>query len=191
MARKPKTLTARQWSLVTDNEGLTRFCVGRFNKPGRDQVYSRDELLTIATDAIIDAARQFDPKRGIRFSTYACTAIMRRLSGDSRREARKLTRFTPSKLRPDQKIDHRTPEDHVATSEARDAIERAAAQVLTRDERLMVGMYFGCSGQPTGRNKQGGAALLGDIADIFGVTKECIRQTIERAMRKMRVAMGG
>ncbi len=72
MARK---LTKAEFALVNDNIGLVPFVVQMLRK--LHKLHAIDPI-SVGYEGLIDAARCYDNKRG-RFSTYACTAIRRRV----------------------------------------------------------------------------------------------------------------
>lgn len=59
-------------SLVTENLGLVHLCVRRFLCRGIEY----DDLYQAGCLGLVKAAGNFDPQRGVRFSTYAVPAIL-------------------------------------------------------------------------------------------------------------------
>ena len=74
--------------LFAENQGLVHHCVihtkMRFGGRIDHTILDGDDLVIIGQMALHDAARGFDPERGIKFSTYACRAIFCRLSRELR-----------------------------------------------------------------------------------------------------------
>jgi len=56
--------------LVEKNMGLVGLLVNKFS--GHEEPYSREDRLQDGNTGLVKAAYRFDPKRNIKFSTYAC-----------------------------------------------------------------------------------------------------------------------
>ncbi len=80
-----RTNWSRRWEAVRDyiveqNMPLAYSMIGRFDTRGLD----RDDVLSEALFALVQAVERFDPWRGWRFSTYACHAIHRAMMRSSK-----------------------------------------------------------------------------------------------------------
>lgn len=82
-------MTPEQWRLVTENDGLVFAMAVRVLGHGN----VRDEHIDYGRDALISAASNFNAGRGVRFSTYACRAIIRRISLARSRMMRREKQF--------------------------------------------------------------------------------------------------
>ncbi len=58
--------------LVTENMGLVHLCARRFVGRGIDY----EDMVQAGSLGLVKAARNFDPGRGLRFSTYAVPVIL-------------------------------------------------------------------------------------------------------------------
>jgi len=84
-------------ALIESGRGLAFHLAGRYG--GRDGDPYREDLRSAAMVALVLAAAAYDPDRGVRFSTYAWTAIRRALARELGRLASPAT--VPAGLRPE------------------------------------------------------------------------------------------
>lgn len=81
-----------EWQrLVEENLALARSVAGRFARKGMakyDPAVDFDDLVAVAYEGLIYAARYFRPELGYRFSTYAVSVIAGHISKIFRRNAR-------------------------------------------------------------------------------------------------------
>lgn len=94
MPRWPKMtpLTAEQRQLAADNFPLVLFAVRQL-WPNPVVSMLEDDAIGEGYLALVRAARAFDPKRGIKFSSYAMPAISRQVYNAANRWRRKT--FVP------------------------------------------------------------------------------------------------
>lgn len=124
--------------------------------------------------ALVSAADGFDPWRGYRFSTYACHAIIK-----SFYHRPKETKLKAEQL--DERIDvaEPCPDENLALW-----IERLKKTLectsLTSREAEVLAYRFGCFG----RNKP--KLTLKEVGDLWGLTRERIRQIQHIALGKLR-----
>lgn len=71
-----------------DYVGLVKFVVSKFRNNARqaDSVIDEDDLMQLGMIGLLDSIDRFDPKRGVKFETYAVT----RIRGTIQDELRKL-----------------------------------------------------------------------------------------------------
>lgn len=71
--RKIKPLTPQERALVEENLKIARFAARKaiIKTRGHTGCFKYEDLVGIAHHALCVAARDFDPKRGVKFSTYA------------------------------------------------------------------------------------------------------------------------
>lgn len=84
-------LTAEQKQLVEENLLLSRFVIKKYFRQGKGYPIEYEDMEQIGYLALCKAARNYDPDKGIRFSSYACRAIqlnicqcLRDISADKR-----------------------------------------------------------------------------------------------------------
>lgn len=91
---KVPELTVDQWKVVEANLGLVKWTAKRVERryPGHEF----EDLVSDGTVGLMMAARGFDPSRGFKFSTYAVTAIERRIAlGASERDGTNVAKAMP------------------------------------------------------------------------------------------------
>lgn len=86
MMSDEQQLTIRQQHLVRRNIPLLYWVAKRLQKQRGTALHrlSQHEIESAAALGLVKAARQFDPKRGIKFSTYATVSIIRTIHHDAR-----------------------------------------------------------------------------------------------------------
>lgn len=165
-------ITMREY-LVERNLGLAYSTIARFRSPDVDD----DDLRSDALFALVRAVDRFNPRKGFRFSTYACIAIERALVNRRRRAGNHRRLF---------------PVSHDATFEQAERIDsgidlyierlhRALNQnlgALTALESRILSQRF----PPESRTR----LTLKEIGDATGLSKERIRQIQNNALRKLR-----
>jgi RNA polymerase sigma factor (sigma-70 family) len=88
MPNSPK-LTEEQRRLAANNIGLVGEMIKRVEM-ANGLGMNRDDLFADGLSSLVNCARRFDPKRGVRFSTYACNGIFRNATSDLRDRAHRL-----------------------------------------------------------------------------------------------------
>jgi RNA polymerase sigma factor (sigma-70 family) len=176
MGRK---LTNDQAQFVSDNFGLAVAMTQRYRRS-----IPFDDALSVASEALMRAAVNFQRDRGFAFSTYAGKSILlsfhrehqkrverREISWDFQR--RKLYMFTPMDEGSLAAVD----EADEAPSQARRAAQLWAT--LNERERVVLSGRLGLHGPKR---------TLKAIAIELGLTQERVRQIALAAMRRLRKA---
>ncbi len=175
-------------AIVEANLGLVPTMVERSRVTGVDF----GELISEGHMALLRAVSKFDCARGFKFSTYACRAILTAITRAVALMARHRSTF-PTEFDPDlQKSDfietRRAWIEEDCMDELRSILKQNEAE-LTRTEREILTERFGVRLVPRRRRNSGaleGQKTLREVAEIFGVTKERIRQIQNKALRKLR-----
>jgi RNA polymerase sigma factor (sigma-70 family) len=178
----------RRWSrdyhrllsyLVRANLGLVYEMVRRVNVAGAD----RDAMMSEALFCLFQAVRGFDPWRGQRFSTYACTAISRGLHAVINREARRNRNLRRLFERLDRDEVDRAPAPETP-SEVYGFVRNllATAPGLTPTERSVLEYRYL---QPRSTRPE----TLEAVGRCMNLSRERVRQIQEEALRKLRAAV--
>ena len=175
--RSHRPLTDSQRELAANNEGLIGFClkqiVQRFGRVDFDELRSEGAL------GLVDAARGFDPTRGVRFSTYACAAILRRMLGclkaRSDHPASQLSCVDPDQVR---ELGRHDPDPtRKLVDNPVELVEQLLGQLNDR-ERLILTLHRGLFGEEQ--------LSLRQLLSYVGISAEGCRQSERRAIRKLR-----
>ncbi len=138
------------------------------------------ELVSEGNMCLIRAVKCFDYRRGTRLSTYATWAISKHFARVVPERNYRLATFVTGQDellasvgdgRPD-------PRDRIETVSHIRTILARAARHLTDRERQIVESHYGANGKP--------ARTLAEIGQVFGLTRERIRQIEMRALQKLR-----
>jgi RNA polymerase primary sigma factor len=138
--------------------------------------YDLCDRISDGTFALMTAVEHFDFGRGFRFSTYATWAIFNELARQDRREWRRRKVFVPlgydPLAAPDLEIEQKETQDVCRT-----VVERLLRR-LNRRERFIIVNRHGIGGGPE--------QTLTQIGLDLGISKERVRQLLERAHAKLR-----
>ncbi len=180
--RSPRDAMAVKWCerwktirdyILEQNIGLVYSMIGRFGMKEVD----RDDQRSEAFYALLHAVERFNPWRGIRFSTYACSAISHSLIHLSKKAARHRDRFP---------VEHEEWMEQSTDLEAwlelyADRLRRALQSnegELTDREAAVLGWRFPLEG--------GRSLTFAEIGDAIGLSRERARQIQEKALGKLR-----
>ncbi len=170
--------------IVGANLGLVPTMIERSRINGVDF----GELISEGQYALLRSVEKFDCNRGFKFSTYACrsilTAIARAVALLARHRSRFPTEFDPNLQSPDL-MELRRAHDEEDFVRALQGVLKSNTAELTRSERRVLSERFGFDGRMTPQPTNSGKTLR-EVAAIFGVTKERIRQIQNRALSKIR-----
>jgi RNA polymerase sigma factor (sigma-70 family) len=160
-------LSAEQSRLVEDNQGIAITLLNRM-RPWADH----DAAADVAFDALINAALCYDPARGVKFGTYAWSAIRFELCRAVRRMRRVAIPTEPLLLARgmpyrDEPIEHR---------EERQVVRKAVARL------------GGVSRMVISRRMDGDT--LQDIANSLGCTRMHVCNLQRRAVAEIRRLIG-
>ena len=169
--------------IVGANLGLVPSMVERSRLTGVDFA----ELISEGQLALLRSVGKFDCLRGFKFSTYACRAILTSISRAVALMARHRARF-PTEYDPDlQKSDLlETKRDDLEASCVHEltGILASNSADLTTTERRVLSERFGMRGASSTGTAD--SKTLRQVAEVFGVTKERVRQIQNKALAKLR-----
>lgn len=133
--------------------------------------------------SLMRAVEKFDYSRGFKFSTYASWAIMRNYARTIPEQAYQSARLITGT---DEVLSNAASRDESARDlvldSTRQLIQRGLA-ILSDRERDVVVRHYGLEGNNSPQT-------LDQIGQLFGVTKERIRQIERKAIAKLQAALG-
>jgi len=154
--------------LAGDNVPLVLRMVGDYKPPGVDH----DDAISEGHMALLNAVNGFDCSRNLRFSTYACRAILKAFARAAQRAGRRRSVF-PTEF----KTAMERPEEPPPVGEWAECAHLVAGAIeeagLTENEMQVI----------VARHWRG--ATLEDAGGEIGVSKERARQIQERAQTKL------
>jgi RNA polymerase sigma factor (sigma-70 family) len=171
---------AARSKIVTANMGLVLAMAKRVDHLGIEFT----DLISEGSMALLRATEKFDCGRGIKFSTYACRAILKAFSRAAKQTYRYRNLF-PVQLdttfeKDDQLERLREERQEDCVDEVNIIISKNLAE-LTRIEQLVVEMRFSI-----GERKDQKSLTLKEVGDKLGLTKERIRQIQNKALTKLK-----
>ena len=177
-----RSLWATRWKIIRDhivdqNLGLVYATLTRFHPRQADW----DDFRSEAFLALVRAVEGFNPWRGFRFSTYACSAIMRSLVHASKKVSRQRLRF-PMELDVEREVAEQREDAHAALylDRLRQALDTNLGELTERESKVLARRF----------PMEGGSRLtLEEIGDDFGLSKERVRQIQRMALTKLRAVL--
>lgn len=150
---------------------------------GRLKVNDFEEAISEGNLAIFRAMEKFSIDRGVKFSSYACRAIIQALSRSYADQSKRAFRYIPYEPDYDRSNVLDTKRSHQESDylEQLRAILRANSANLSDREMIVIKHRFGL-----GKYNR---MTLEEIGKIVGVTKERIRQVEVMAIDKIRTAL--
>ena len=180
LAQKP--LTAAEQDLVDAHIRLAFHLVNR--RYGRDHPFA-DDLAQEACLGLMEAARRFDPSRGLAFGTYAGWWVRSKISGFMRR--RKLRRKVDGAGSFDDPDGPPEPADPASALRPLDIL--IADEAAERNVDLLQSALAGLTDRErTVLLRRAGGETLRTIGEALGVSKERVRQIETAALARAREA---
>jgi RNA polymerase sigma factor (sigma-70 family) len=173
-------------SLVTNHNSARKFIDEgiRLNKGLFSPVASKlgitfDEAMERGYLTLLRSIKKFDPNRGIKFSTYACTALFKDITRELISD-KKHTRYLPLSeyYEKNTMAERRREEEINLQSEMAQEILSEKLAGLTEREELVISQRF--SSKPL---------TLEETGKLLGVSKERVRQFQVKALNKLRLAL--
>jgi DNA-directed RNA polymerase sigma subunit (sigma70/sigma32) len=160
-------------------------------RQGHHLGFTADDMNAACLAAGVNAARLFDPARGVKFTSFVCwhlRAGVERLIGRDASDERKrggaavVSLSTPVRDRKGNEDDLSrvlpAPESDHAQAERVELAETLWAAVCRHADKLCVELRYGLNGHER--------HTLEDIGRQLGVSKEAVRQRLNKVMRKCR-----
>ena len=176
-----RNLWATRWKIIRDhivdqNLGLVYATLTRFHPRQADW----DDLRSEAFLALVRAVEGFNPWRGFRFSTYACSAIMRSLVHASKKVSRQRLHF-PMELDVEREVAGRDDaRAELYLDRLRQALDANLGELTERESKVLAKRF----------PMDGASRLtLEEIGDDFGLSKERVRQIQRMALTKLRTVL--
>ncbi len=176
--REQQCSWAKRWKVIRDyilkrNLGLVYVTIARFGPQRSDWEDLRSEALF----ALMRAIESFDPRRGFRFSTYACTAITRSLIQAARRTAKRHLRFLDYLGTWQQRVERIDACSELCVDRLGRALELNSARLTDRESMVLAWRF----------PRDGPRKLtLAEVGNTLGVSKERVRCIQNRGLAKLR-----
>lgn len=172
--RLQQPLTPDQQEIVANNRGLIGHCIKRIAPYAQQDLH--EELWDEGTDALIACARGFDPERGVKFSTYACRAIINRFTRHFARRGRRIKFVGVGSPEKDGYLANGIGTRHdFGDADDRDEVAKLLRS-LTPSERAIIELRFLAPE----------TATMQQVAALMGVSRQRIQQVQARALIKCR-----
>jgi RNA polymerase sigma factor (sigma-70 family) len=166
--------------IVTANMGLVLAMAKRMDHINVEFT----DLISEGSMALLRATEKFDCGRGIKFSTYACRAILKSFSRIAKQTYR-YRNFFPAQLdntfEKDDSLERLREEKVTDYADEVNAIMNQNPAELSHIEQLVVEMRFSL-----GEQKDHKPLTLKEVGDKLGLTKERIRQIQNKALAKLK-----
>jgi len=140
------------------------------------------EIVSDGNLALMRAVEKFDYARGYKFSTYASWAIMRNYARTIPEEMYQAAKAATGAEEMLATAPAREEEDREPFIEAARSIIKKGLDLLNARERDVVVWHYGLEEEKS-------PMTLEQIGNVFGVTKERIRQIERKALKKLRDSM--
>lgn len=169
---------AKRWKVIRDyiveqNLGLVYATIARF----RPQRSAWEELRSDALFALMRAAESFDPWRGFRFSTYACSAITRSLIHAVRQTEKRRLRFIEYLAARQEHTERIDAGSELCVDRLCRALEMNSAELTDRESMVLASRF-----PRDGRKER----TLAEVGSTLGVSKERVRCIQNRGLAKLR-----
>lgn len=162
--------------IVVGNQKLAYKAVNAWHRHSTHDPLRNSLLYSDATVTLIVAASSFNPWKGVKFSTYAYTSIIRRIARDNQKFDF-LATTAPLDAFPDIEPSHATDPSIVNEADVGHFLSDDNKLLSAREKLILRLRYFGAT------YKERSLRAIGEIVDI---STERVRQIQERALNKIR-----
>lgn len=178
--------------LVNDNQKLVEYMVNRYLKRFYVGTMERDDLVSWGMMGLVNAARAWDPNRGVSFSTLACRAIERMIIRGVNREWKpereqstvsldQLISGGRSEGSEDRFVDHLPADEDVEErmlDTEREVLVRTALDSLPADQRQLLKRHYLDD------------ESVQDIARDLGISRQGVYSREKAIFRQLRERLG-
>lgn len=174
--------------MVRENAGLVGALVSRTLRlfPRLPPAYDREDLQSLGYLGLLQAAKSFDPGRGVAFSTYAYRCIETTIAGALKRESdRQIDCISLSHLindEGDSALEDQIPDKGIdAAAEAlnlceRELFEKALEGLTVREACLIRALYFD-------------GESVAQVAAGWGLNAQAVQNLHVKALRALRIRL--
>jgi len=143
------------------------------------------DLISEGNMALINAVEKFDYTRGVKLSTYATWAIFKRFASYKSKSGRYPSLGVEQEML-EASHDMRREESQLPALEAaRKSLTEVMTETLEDREKIIVESHYGLSAEEKVLGQRKGKSLR-QIAELFGLSKERVRQIELGALQKLR-----
>ncbi|MBN1943614.1 MAG: sigma-70 family RNA polymerase sigma factor [Phycisphaerae bacterium] len=143
------------------------------------------ELISEGNMALLRSIDKFDVRRGFKFSTYACRAILKSFNRLASKTGRYVQNF-PASFEPEmERSDYDVKKHDMQREDSVDSLREILMQNranLTETEQIVVMDRFAIGSEGRGRT-------LAQVGRRIGLTNERVRQIQKHALNKLRTVM--
>ncbi len=162
-------------SLVNDNLALVQHIARDWARP---DTAAFDDLVSVGNEALLRAARTFDPARGIPFGSWASVVVRNALNSAARKAGNRRKHETAAGEAIAAAPDARGDEGDELEQAAVARLWASLVDRLASRERDLVRAVFGLTGL--------GETTRTDLARQLGLTKARVGQVVKAALAKLR-----
>jgi len=166
--------------------------VSHIMKKYYSQTSDQEDLISIGTIGLIKGIMTFDPSKGARLATYAARCVeneilmyfrsMRKSAQDVSLSDYIETGTDGAALSlMDVVSDDSDMLEQISNREAMQSLRRAVQEVLSEQERLVVQLRYGLSGEAPKRQRE--------VADITGISRSYVSRIEKKALKKLKAAL--
>ena len=156
------------------------------------QTSDQEDLISIGTIGLIKGITTFDPDKGVRLATYAARCVENEVLMTFRAQKKSAQDVSLSDYIEtgtdgaalslmDVVAEDCDLLEQVANRELAQQLRRAVADCLTEQERQVIDLRYGLSGQPPRKQRE--------VAQITGISRSYVSRIEKKALQKLRAAL--
>ena len=182
---------ARQGDLEARNILIERNLrlVAHIMKKYYTQTADQEDLISIGTIGLIKGITTFDPDKGVRLATYAARCVENEVLMTFRAQKKSAQDVSLSDYIEtgtdgaalslmDVMAEDCDLLEQVASREQAGQLRRAVADCLTEQERQVIDLRYGLSGQPPRKQRE--------VAEVTGISRSYVSRIEKKALQKLR-----
>ena len=185
---------ARQGDLEARNILIERNLrlVAHIMKKYYTQTSDQEDLISIGTIGLIKGITTFDPDKGVRLATYAARCVENEILMTFRAQKKSAQDVSLSDYIEtgtdgaalslmDVVAEDWDLLEQVANRELALQLRRAVADCLTEQERQVIDLRYGLSGQPPRKQRE--------VAEVTGISRSYVSRIEKKALQKLRAVL--